>query len=105
MAPTTDPYAYAQGLVNTANDLVSDLTSFTVQDIADILRDAAALIVNQADEYHSYASRTRVTLNVGHEVIDLTDEIFSLVTTEFIQNFVNQAIRSYAKAGNSEVWV
>lgn len=99
-----DPYSYADELLKTSADLVSDMASFTVQDLAAILRDAAHFIEHQADEYNSHISRTKVTLSVGHEEIDLTNEILSLFTTEFLQDFVNQAIRAYIGTQKSEAW-
>ena len=89
-----DPYAFAGELTETADDLVSDMTSYTVQDIADILRLAAAVITRQADEHNSYRARTRVTLTVGHEAVDLTEEILPMVNTILLQEWVRDAVRA-----------
>lgn len=95
----SDPYAYADGLINTANDLVSDMTSFTVQDIATILQDVAHYIEHLADEYNSYVARTRITLTVGHEVMDLTEEILPMLNGTLLQQWVHEAITSYIHNG------
>ena len=87
-----DPYTYADELIRTANDLVSDMTSFTVQDIADILRDAAQFIEQQAAEHESYAARTKVTLSVGNEVVDLTEEILPMINTTLLQEWIRDAV-------------
>lgn len=87
-----DPYAYADELIDTADDLISNMTSFTVQDIADVLRSAAKFIEEQADDYNSYVSRTKVTLTVGHEVVDLTEEILPMINTTLLQEWIRDAV-------------
>jgi hypothetical protein len=94
-----DAYQYAKSLVETAEDLISDMTSFTVQDIADILRDASEFIAAQAAEFRDYQNLTKVTLTVGNEVLDLTAEILPMINTTLLQEWVRDAVRARLNGG------
>ena len=96
----SDPYDYANQLMQTADDLVSDMTSFTVQDIADILREASSYIEHLADEHNSYVARTKVTLTVGHEVMDLTDEILPMINTTLLHEWIRDAVVARLNGGH-----
>jgi hypothetical protein len=94
-----DAYQYAKSLVETAEDLISDMTSFTVQDIADILRDASEFIAAQAAEFRDYQNLTKVTLTVGNEVLDMTTEILPMINTTLLQEWVRDAVRARLNGG------
>jgi len=96
MSSQLDPYKVSDNLRRLADNLMSDVTSLTVTDIADALVDAAEFVSDFADEHYSYVSRSRITLNVGHESIDITDDIMNLVNTELIHSWVRNAIMSYS---------
>lgn len=100
MTLNSDPYSYANGLLETADDLISDMTSYTVQDIADILRDVSRYIEHLADEHNSYVSRTKVTLTVGHEVMDLTDEILPMINTTLLHEWIRDAVVARLNGGH-----
>lgn len=89
-----DPYQLASDLHKTANDLVSDVTSLTVTDLSEILRDSAEFITMYADEFNSYVTKTRITLNIGHETIDLTEELLPMLSSALLQDYVRHAIRN-----------
>lgn len=95
-----DPYAYADELSQMANDLLSDMTSFTVQDISEVLRDAARYIEHLADDHNSYVARTKVTLTVGHEVMDLTDEILPMINTTLLHEWIRDAVVDRLNGGH-----
>lgn len=94
-----DPYKVADDLHRTAGELVSDMTSLTVIDLSEILHEAASFIEFYADEHNSYVSKTSITLNIGRETVDLTSEILPMLNTAILQDYVRQAIRTYAAAG------
>lgn len=94
-----DPYQFANELHNTAGDLVSDMTSLTVTDLAEILHEAASFITYYADEHNSYVSKTSITLSIGRETVDLTSEILPMLNTAILQDYVRQAIRAYTASG------
>jgi hypothetical protein len=94
-----DAYQYAKSLAETADDLISDMTSYTVQDIADILRDASEFIAAQAAEFRRYRELTQVTLTVGNEVVDLTHEILPMINSSFLQEWVRNAVHAYLHNG------
>lgn len=97
MSSQLDPYAVSDSLRRLADNLMSDVTSLTVTDIADALVEAAEFITDFADEHYSYVSNSRITLNVGHESIDITDDVMPLVNTQFIHSWVRNAIMSYTR--------
>lgn len=90
-----DPYGVSDALRRLADNLTSDVTSLTVNDIADALVDAAEFIVDFADEHYSYITKTRVVLNVGHETIDLTEQVVSMISASFVEDFVKQAVAAH----------
>lgn len=94
-----DPYKVADDLHRTAGELVSDMTSLTVTDLAEILHEAADFITFYADEHNSYVSKTSITLNIGRETMDLTSEILPMLNTAILQDYVRQAIRAYTASG------
>lgn len=96
----TNPYEFADRLKETANDLVSDMTSYTVQDIADILRATSDFIIAYADDYNSHLARTRVTFTIGHDVIDLTNEILPMITGSLLEDWIRNAIRGSMASGH-----
>jgi hypothetical protein len=96
-----DAYQYAKSLAETADDLISDMTSFTVQDIADILRDASEFIAMQAAEFREYKNLTQVNLHIGTEVVDLTSEILPMINSSFVQEWLRNAVHSYLHNSSS----
>ena len=96
MSSQLDPYSVSDNLRRLADNLMSDVTSLTVNDIADALIEAAEFITDFADDHYSYASRQRITLNVGNESVDITDDIMPLVNTHFVHSWVRNAIMSYS---------
>lgn len=92
MPELQDPYEVALRLAKTADDLTYDITSFTVQDLSNILSEAANFLMRYADECNSYIARTRITLNIGHEVIDLTEEILPLIGSALLREKIVDTI-------------
>lgn len=95
MKQEIDPYQVADDINGIADDLMSDITSLTVHEVVMALKSAAKFIVDFADEHHSYVSKTRITLTVGGQEIDLTQEILPLFNSSIAQEMVKEAVRSY----------
>jgi hypothetical protein len=93
-----DPYTFADDLNDMAEDLVSDVTSLTVHDIAVTLRTAADFILKLADDHNSYVARTKATLTIGHETIDLTDEIIPAINSMLVRQWVREAFHNQLSA-------
>jgi hypothetical protein len=93
-----DPYEWANGLLRVANDVAIDVTSLTISDITETLRNTAQVLVDLADDYHSLRTSYEVILEVNGERIDLTDYIRGDLFNAFVQSYIPQIIKEYVNA-------
>jgi hypothetical protein len=90
-----DPYAWADGLIRLANDVAVDVTSLTISDITETLRNTAAVLADLADEYYSLRTDNEVFLEVAGTKIDITPYIPEGMYQEFVKSYVIKAVQEY----------
>ena len=98
METRPDPYEWANGLLRVANDVAIDVTSLTISDITETLRNTAQVLVDLADDYNSLRTSYEVVLEVNGERIDITDYIRGDLFNAFVQSYIPQIIREYVNA-------
>lgn len=95
MKQELDPYQVADEINGIADDLMSDITSLTVHEVVMALKSTAKFIVDFADEHYSYISKTKVTLNIGGQELDMTDDVLSMLNTALAHEVIREAIYNY----------
>lgn len=95
MEERPDPYAWADGLIRLANDVAVDVTSLTISDITETLRNTAKVIADLADDYHSLRTDNEVILEIAGQRIDITPYIPMDMYTQFVQSYVTSAVKDY----------
>lgn len=98
MEQELDPYQFADNLSDLASDLMSDITSLTVHEVVTALKNASRYIEHLADVHYSYVAKTKVTLAVGGQELDLTDDVLSLLNTTLAHEIVREAIYNYVSS-------
>jgi hypothetical protein len=95
MEERPDPYAWADGLIRLANDVAVDVTSLTISDITETLRNTAKVIADLADGYHSLRTNHEVVLEIAGERLDITPYIPEGMYQEFVKSYVIKAVQEY----------
>jgi hypothetical protein len=81
-----DPYEVAPRLIAMAKDVMADITSITINELANTLVEAADTIMNFADAYNSI--RPQITVNVNGSEVIIPEDIVSRIIDQLVRDWV-----------------
>ena len=81
-----DPYEVSSRLIAMAKDVMADITSITINELANTLIEASNTIMNFADAYNSVRPQISVHVN-GTEVI-IPEQIASKIIDQLARDWV-----------------
>jgi hypothetical protein len=83
---SNDPYEVAPRLIAMAKDVMADITSITINELANTLIEAADTIMNFADAYNSV--RPQISVNVNGSEVVIPEEIASRIIDQLARDWV-----------------
>jgi hypothetical protein len=81
-----DPYEVAPRLIAMAKDVMADITSITINELANTLIEAADTIMNFADAYNSV--RPQISVNVNGSEVIIPEDIASRIIDQLARDWV-----------------